>query len=184
MHHNDRFIVYDVNFEYDYREYTALVISNFKDLRKYLQEGAPRIIFRPMRTTKESIDFFFSCIWTLGRNYMVVISEFDEVVKKAGDAFNTLVHRGRHKGIGMFGDSRRPFGVPRLYLTQVDAFFLGWIKDIPEDMRYLREMLTEKQSTLLPQVKRYYFLRVIDEPEAFGCSECEKIVENKVAFVP
>lgn len=177
----EKFIIYDVNEEYSYQEFNAVEVYHSEDLKKLLIQGEPRIIFRPMRTTAESINYFFAIIWLYGRNLMLFISEFGDVCAQPGEYFERLVRRGRHKNIGMLGDCHRPFGIPRLYMSQLDVLFVGLIKQIPEDVRYLKQWLSEEAFNEAMKVKRFYFLRVVDEPERFQCAPW-KIVENKIAF--
>src|SRR3989344_1971982 len=182
LKNNERFIVYDVNFEYDAKELRAVPVYFFNDLKVLLQKTDPRIIFKPRRAIGASFEFFCATIWLYATNYLLVISEFDSVVNKAEEYFLDLVHRGRHKNLGMLGDARRPFGIPRLFLTQLDVLFIGLMKPVPEDFRYLKEFLPKEAYEQLPTIERYKFLRWIDEPEQFGITESVRVVENKTPF--
>ncbi|MBI4016771.1 MAG: ATP-binding protein [Candidatus Aenigmarchaeota archaeon] len=182
LKNNERFIVYDVNFEYSAKELRAVPVYFFNDLKLLLQKNEPRIVFKPRRAVGATFEFFCATIWLYATNYLLVISEFDSVVNKAGNYFFDLVHRGRHKNLGMLGDARRPFGIPRIYLTQLDILFIGLMKPVPEDFRYLREFLPKEASEKLATIERFKFLRWVDEPEQFGVNESVRVVENKVPF--
>lgn len=184
---NSRWIVYDKMKEYSTKELGGVVCSYFKDFQYLLETEEPKIIFQPYKAGQNIFEYFCFMLLQMSKNYFVIIEEINVLMNETNHHTYScqLVDEGRHKNIGLHGNCRRPFGISKLFMSQVDAFFLGRIT-LPEDLKYLRNLggIPRETFNLINSLKKYCFLRFLPEPERFEKKEEENsfVVMNKKPF--
>lgn len=163
---SDRFIVYDFVHEYDYRELRAVTVFYFADLQRLIQQGEPRLIFRPMKRSKAAFEYFCAMLWSIARDYVVVIEEAnnENAMGVGGEWSKTIVDMGRHNNLGMLAVSRRPYGLSMLFISQVDVFWIGGPDWIPVDNNFFRQFLDADVFEKIKTLQKFVFLRVVPDP--------------------
>jgi hypothetical protein len=179
---NPRFCIYDYHAEYDYKEFQAVPVYTFDDLKKLLREGEDRIIFKPKRNTIATFEFFCAINWHYNHDSMIIIEEINRVLPTGRSEYSgELIDNGRHKNLGMHACCRRPFGINMDFMGQVDCFFIGKINELIVDKSFMQNFLPDGSWEKIMQLPRYNFLRFFPEPERLGLNESQtlKIVSNQ-----
>jgi hypothetical protein len=174
-------IVYDLMDEYDAHEFDAAPVYYFKDLIFCLQRGEPRIIFKPRTDRAEVFEFFCAVIWThakhlkQAKDYVIWVSEFRQLMPKAGPYALSIINRGRHYNLALSGDTQRILNLDKDYVANVHVFYIGRVF-LPNEMRYLEEFLPADVLAKKAELKKYQFLRYVPNPDDFDLPESERVI--------
>jgi len=105
---------------------------------------------------------------------MIIVEEINNVMERGGEYSKQIVDMGRHKNLGIHGTARRPLGLDKLFMSQVDVFWIGRTT-LPNDLKYYRDFLPPTAVDQLNSLEKYSFMRYLPEPERVGKKDSEEI---------
>lgn len=154
------------------REYKGpgVLVTSYRDLATYLRRNRPICRVRwQVADTPWDLHFGELCeiVWAM-RNVLLVVDELDlfMTARSVPESFRTLVEQGRHRGISVWGATRRTARIPADLSAQADVLYIGRMHE-PADLDYWRKVIGRDNARALLQLRPYHFLVWTPDRPAF-----------------
>jgi hypothetical protein len=128
--------------------------SNVEDVAQF-----DRVVYQPVNNTLEVFEKFCQIVWEKRQNVLVIVDEVDEhaTVYNLPPNFGKLVRLGRHKGIGVFGVTRRIANVNKT-LPALSNHIISFRQTLPNDVAYLADFIGWDNASKLKDLPDFVYL--------------------------
>ena len=137
---------------------SGVVISGIENLISYLEKNDKFRVVYQIGSKKDEFSYVARIAMAKG-NLDLAIDEIDMFMptKCNCEYILNLIKRGRHRGVSIYGTSRRPPEVSRLFSSQAHRI-VSFAMNEPNDINYLRQFIGIERAEKVRQLRRYEYV--------------------------